>query len=260
MLITLTTDFGYQDAFVGIMKGVIATINPKASIVDLTHGIPVQDVMAAALTLRHAIGYFPRGTIHVAVVDPGVGSNRKPLLIENDGNYLLGPDNGIFSLVVGTSIPSTIVELANPAYRLQPTSNTFHGRDIFAPAAAHLSLGISPEGFGPRRDSFLQLVRPKITRRDGEIDGEIIYIDGFGNLFTNVEERDLTGLPMARLAIALPSIEVRGLASTYAGVGAGGFVAVINSWGLLEVSVFKGNAQRLLSAKIGDRIRIRWDG
>jgi hypothetical protein len=152
------------------------------------------------------------------------------------------------------------VELANPAYRLQPTSNTFHGRDIFAPAAAHLSLGISPEGFGPRRDSFLQLVRPKITRRDGEIDGEIIYIDGFGNLFTNVEERDLTGLPMARLAIALPSIEVRGLASTYAGVGAGGFVAVINSWGLLEVSVFKGNAQRLLSAKIGDRIRIRWDG
>jgi len=260
MLITLMTDFGYQDAFVGVMKGVIAGINPKAQEVDLTHGIPAQDVMAAALILRHAVGYFPRGTIHVAVVDPDVGSARKPLLIEADGNYFIGPDNGIFSLTMEGKTPSRIVHLSNPAYHLQPTSRTFHGRDIFAPVAAHLSLGVPPAEFGESQNSFVRLALPKTVRRDREIDGEILYIDGYGNLFTNVSEHDLTGLPSSGLAIALGPVRVKGLAPSYASAGAGDFIAVINSWGLLEISVYKESAQRLSGAKIGDRVRINWNG
>jgi S-adenosylmethionine hydrolase len=259
MLITLTTDFGYQDAFVGVMKGVISGINPNAQVVDLTHGIPAQDVMAAALTLRHAIGYFPRGTIHVAVVDPGVGSARKPLLIEADCNYFIGPDNGILSLALEGKTPGRMVHLSNPAFHRQPTSRTFHGRDIFAPAAAHLSLGVPPVNFGEPLDSFVHLTLARIVRRERQIGGEIIYIDGYGNLFTNVSEHDLTGLPNSGLAIALGPIRVRGVASSYASVGAGEFVAVINSWGLLEISIHKDSAQRLSGAKIGDKVQVAWD-
>jgi len=142
MLITLTTDFGHRDPFVGIMKGVIAGINPKAQVIDLTHGIPPQDVMAAALALRHSVAYFPRDSIHVVVVDPGVGGSRRPLLIESAGNYFIGPDNGVLSLATAAAESLQVFELSNPDYRLEPTSATFHGRDIFAPAAAHLSLGV----------------------------------------------------------------------------------------------------------------------
>lgn len=259
MPIALITDFGYQDAFVGIMKGVIAGINPNAQVIDLTHGVPAQDVMAGALVLRHAAGHFPRGTIHVAVVDPGVGSARRALLVEADGDYFIGPDNGIFSLAVEGKTPSTIVKLSNPAYHLQPVGRTFHGRDIFAPVAAHLSLGVPPAAFGEPVDSFVRLALPKTLSCERHIDGEVIYIDGYGNLFTNVSERDLTGLAGA-LAIALGTVEVKGLAPSYASAGAGEFVAVINSWGLLEISVYKGSAQRLSGAKIGDRVRVKCAG
>jgi len=258
MLITLTTDFGYQDAFAGIMKGVIAGINPKAHVVDVTHGIPAQDVTAAALTLRHAVDYFPRGTIHVAVVDPGVGSGRKPLLLEAGGNYFIGPDNGIFSLALEGRTPSCIVSLSNLDYHLQPTSSSFHGRDIFAPVAARLSLGVPPADFGALEDSFAKLTLPKAIRHESQIDGEIIYIDGYGNLFTNVDEHDLTGLPRSALVLDLGLVRVKGLASSYSSVGTREFVAVINSWGLLEISVYKDNAQRLSGAKISDKVRISW--
>lgn len=259
MLITLTTDFGYRDAFVGVMKGVIVGVNPHAQMIDLTHGIPAQDVMAAALTLRHAVGYFQRGTIHVAVVDPGVGSVRKPVLIEADGNYFIGPDNGIFSLALEGKTPGRIVRLSNPAYQLQPASGTFHGRDIFAPVAAHLSLGVAPTEFGESEHSYVKLVLPKAVRREHEIGGEIIYIDGYGNLFTNVSQHDLTGLPSSGLAIVLGQVKAKGLGPSYASGGAGEFVAVINSWGLMEISVYKGSAQKLSGAKIGDQVKIQWD-
>src|SRR5574341_2016219 len=143
MLITLTTDFGYSDPFVGIMKGVIARINPNAQVIDLSHGIPPQDIMAGALVLRHSVSYFPRGAVHVAIVDPGVGGARRPLLIECDGSYFVGPDNGLLSLALEDKQPARIVELSNPSYHLQSASKTFHGRDIFAPVAAYLSLGIA---------------------------------------------------------------------------------------------------------------------
>src|SRR5262249_52128236 len=148
-VIALTTDFGYEDPFVGIMKGVILGINPDARIVDVTHGIAPQEVRGGALALNYAAQYFPPETIHVAVVDPGVGTDRRPILIEGEDAFFIGPDNGVLSLAAEQKKPRRVVELANERYRLNPVSATFHGRDVFAPAAAHLSLGTPVESFGP---------------------------------------------------------------------------------------------------------------
>lgn len=254
MLITLTTDFGYRDPFVGIMKGAIATINPRAQVVDLTHGIRPQDIMAGALTLRHAVPYFPRGTIHVAVVDPGVGGARRAILIQSAGNYFVGPDNGVLSLAVAGASPNHVVELSNAAYQLKATGSTFHGRDIFAPAGAHLSLGVPPEAFGAQLSSFVELCLPEVRRDGRRWESEIIYIDGYGNLFTNLGEGDLTGVPAGDICIAVGSTMIEGIKKSYDTVEAGRLVAVWNSWGLLEVAVNTGSAQQLCNAKIGDRV------
>jgi S-adenosylmethionine hydrolase len=254
MLITLTTDFGYQDSFVGIMKGVIFAINPDAHVIDLTHGVPPHNVMAGALILQHSIRYFPPGTIHVVVVDPGTGTSRRPILIEFDGSYYVGPDNGVLSVALERRQPSSITLLSNPAFQLFPTSKTFHGREIFAPVAAHLSLGVPPTEFGEKLDSFVELILPKVGHHELRIDGEIIYIDSFGNLFTNIRERDLTGLPKELLRTSLGPVEVGGITSTYAAVGTGEFACVFNSWGLLEIALNRGNARQRTGAKLGDKV------
>jgi S-adenosyl-L-methionine hydrolase (adenosine-forming) len=256
MLITLTTDFGYQDSFVGIMKGVIYAINPDAHVIDLTHGVPPQNVMAGALILQHSIRYFPPGTIHVVVVDPGVGSPRRPILIEFDGSYYIGPDNGVLSVAFERKQPSSITLLSNKAFQLNPTSNTFHAREIFAPVAAHLSLGVPASEFGEKLDTFVELIIPKLARRELRIEGEIIYIDSFGNLFTNVRERDLTGLPRDLLRISLGPVEVGGFSPNYSNVSTGEFACVFNSWGLLEIALNKGNARQRTGAKVGDKISV----
>ena len=256
MLITLTTDFGYRDPFVGIMKGVIAGINPNARVIDLSHDIPPQDVMAGALVLRHSVSYFPRGTIHVAVIDPGVGSARQPLLLECDGNYFVGPDNGVLSLALESQQPQRIIHLSNSTYHLQPVSATFHGRDIFAPVAAYLSLGVAGVAFGDSVESFVRLKLPEPERAPRRICGEILYIDSFGNLFTNISERDLTGLTADNLVISLRDATIRGLVSNYAAAADGEFVALINSWGLLEIAVYKGSAERRATAKVGDKVTL----
>ncbi len=254
MLITLTTDFGYRDPFVGIMKGVIAGINPRAQVIDLTHGIPPQDILAGALTLRHAVPYFPRGTIHVVVVDPGVGGARRAILIESAGNYFVGPDNGVLSLAVAGAKPEHVIELSNAAYHLKATGSTFHGRDIFAPAAAHLSLGVPAAAFGAKLASFGELCLPAVRRERGRWESEIIYIDGYGNLFTNLGEGDLTGMPAEDICIAVGSTMIEGIEKSYDAVEAGRLVAVWNSWGLLEVAVNMGSAQQSCKAKIGDQV------
>jgi len=256
MLITLTTDFGYRDPFVGIMKGVIAGINPNARVIDLSHDTPPQDVMAGALVLRHSVPYFPRGAIHVAVIDPGVGSARRPLLVECDGNYFVGPDNGVLSLALAGKQPTRFTHLSNSAYHLQPVSATFHGRDIFAPVAAYLSLGVAAVAFGDPVDGFLRLKLPEALRAARRICGEILYIDSFGNLFTNISERDLTGLTADNLVISLRDTTIRGLVSNYAAAADGEFVALINSWGLLEIAVYKGSAERRATAKVGDKVTL----
>jgi S-adenosylmethionine hydrolase len=238
------------------MKGVIFGIDPQARIVDLTHGVPAQDIMAAALLLRHAAPYFPRGTVHLAVVDPGVGSTRRPLLIEADGNYFVGPDNGVLSLAPDRRRPTRIIELSNPNYHLQPTSSTFHGRDIFAPVAAHLSLGIAPQAFGETISDWVELPWRGIVRTATTIEGEIVYIDGFGNLFTNIQAHDLKELSGHPLSITVRDLSIPGLERNYAAVEPGKYVALINSWGLLEIAIYKQSAQRQSGAVVGDKVQV----
>jgi S-adenosyl-L-methionine hydrolase (adenosine-forming) len=256
VLITLTTDFGYQDPFVGIMKGVIASINPQAQIIDLSHGVPAQNVMAGALILQHSVRYFASGTTHVVVVDPGVGGARKPILIEHAGNYFVGPDNGVLSLALEGKPPERIVELTNADFHLQQVSKTFHGRDIFAPVAAYLTLGVPPTDFGKPLKTLLNLVVPPIVRGENRLDGEIIYADGFGNLFTNIREHDLTGLPKERLQVGMAGLPLGRLVTTYAAVGTGEFACLINSCGLLEIAINKGSVMQRTGAKIGDKVTV----
>jgi S-adenosyl-L-methionine hydrolase (adenosine-forming) len=260
MLITLTTDFGYADPFVGIMKGVICGINPQARIVDISHGIPAQDILAAALALRHSTQYFPPRTIHVVVVDPGVGSARRPLLLEFEDNYFIGPDNGVLSLAMERKGPTRIVHLSNPSYHLRPTSTTFHGRDIFAPTAAYLSRGIAPEALGELTDHFARLSWPTVVKTETSMTGEVVYIDGFGNLFTNVSADDLKVRPAKVLRITVRDLSILGLATNYAAVEQGDYVALINSWGLLEIAVRQGSAQQRSRAIVGDKVQLTWNG
>lgn len=256
-LITLITDFGTQDPFVGIMKGVIFSINPDARVVDLTHGIPPQNLAAGAITLRYSAQYFPRGTIHVAVVDPGVGTQRRPLLIESEGSFFIGPDNGILSLALEGKELRQMIDLSNDIYHLKPTSRTFHGRDIFAPVAAYLSLGISPKDLGSPVRDFIRLAWPEASKTKRAVQGEVVYIDGFGNLITNIREHDLSGLQSQKLTVSLGDITVHGLARNYTNGAERGYVALINSMGLLEISLFKGNAHLTCGAKIGDRVDVQ---
>jgi S-adenosyl-L-methionine hydrolase (adenosine-forming) len=256
MLITLTTDFGYTDPFVGIMKGVIYGINPQAQVIDLSHGIPAQNIMAAALVLRQSARYFPPGTIHVAVVDPGVGSTRRPLLMELEESYFIGPDNGVLSLVIEEKTPGRIIHLSNRVYQLQPTSATFHGRDIFAPAAAYLSRGVAPETFGETIRDFARLTWPAVIKTGTMIKGEIVYIDGFGNLSTNIGTDDLKELTRHNPTITLRDLTIFGLSRNYAGVEQDKYVALINSWGLLEIAIYRGNAQQRSGAIIGDQVQV----
>lgn len=195
-LITLLTDFGTADYFVGAVKGVILSGNPKAHIVDISHDVPPQDVEAAAFTLLAVHSSFPAGTIHVVVVDPGVGSSRKPLLVKAAKQFFVGPDNGIFSYVCGED--ATIFQLTNSKYFRPVVSSTFHGRDIFAPVAAALSTGIKPEELGQKVANCIRLaaLEPKESS-GGRLEGRIIHIDRFGNCVTNITRKDLTDRDIA---------------------------------------------------------------
>ncbi len=254
-IITLTTDFGYRDPFVGIMKGVVSAIDPAATIIDLTHGVAPQDVTGGALALSAAVGFFPAGTIHVAVVDPGVGSERRPILVETDRACYVGPDNGLLSLAAGRQRLIRVVHLSNPDYHLSPTSTTFHGRDIFAPAAAHVSAGIPPEKLGEAVAAFEGLNIPAPEELEGgAIAGQVIYVDGFGNLTTNIRREDLERFDPESVAVRIGDREVRGISANYASAGTGNYLALVNSWGLLEISRCNGSARTGLGAGTGTRV------
>ncbi|MEK6559083.1 MAG: SAM-dependent chlorinase/fluorinase, partial [Planctomycetota bacterium] len=191
-VMTLLTDFGNQDAYVGVMKGVITGINPLANIIDICHNIPPQDVFNAAYLLYTSYKYFPRGTIHVAVVDPGVGTERNIVCVKTKDYFFLVPDNGLLSFIVQEEKPKVIVRLTNDRYFLPSPSNTFHGRDIFAPAAAYLSLGVKLRQLGIKINQLKQLDIPKPDyKKTGQLEGQIIYIDRFGNLITNIKKEYL---------------------------------------------------------------------
>jgi hypothetical protein len=255
-LITLTTDFGLTDPFVGIMKGVIAQRAPSVHVVDVSHGVPPQDVMAGALVLRHAVPYFPRGTVHVAVVDPGVGSARRPLCIETDTMVLVGPDNGLLSLAAPPDDVRRIIEPTEERFFLGPRSATFHGRDVFAPVAAAIASGTPLEALGPTRDDLVRLTMPAAVREGRGLRGTIIYVDHFGNLVTSLPA---SRLPAGDLAIQVGAARIVGLSPSYSAVEPGELVAVIASWGLLEIAVRDGSARERLGAAVGDAVVVQED-
>ncbi|HHT9159902.1 MAG TPA: SAM hydrolase/SAM-dependent halogenase family protein, partial [Candidatus Brocadiaceae bacterium] len=191
-VITLLTDFGNQDAYVGVMKGVITGINPLANIIDICHNIPPQDVFNAAYLLYTSYKYFPRGTIHVAVVDPGVGSRRDIVCVVTKDYFFLVPDNGILSFIIQDEKPKSIFRITNSKYFLPSPSNTFHGRDVFAPVSAHLSLGAKLRQLGIKINQLKQLDIPKPDyKKTGQLEGQVIYIDRFGNLISNITKEYL---------------------------------------------------------------------
>ena len=255
-IITLTTDFGAADPFVGIMKGVIAGRAPMAHVIDLTHGIPPHDVLAGALVLRHAVPYFPHGTIHLAVVDPGVGSQRRALCVETPGALLVGPDNGLLSLAAASGEIRRIIHLTEEHFFLSPRSRTFHGRDVFAPISAALAAGTSVEKLGSEVRDMQRLDLPPVVREAHALRGQVIYVDHFGNLVSNVSAADLATLAVHAPSIGVGSVRLRGVAPSYAAVQRGEPVAVVNSWGLLEIAVREGSARDRLGAGVGTAVVI----
>jgi len=254
--ITLLTDFGSRDAFVGIMKGVMLGINTSVSFVDLSHAIPPQDVLAGALVLRSVVPFFPPGTIHVAVVDPGVGSNRRALLVETPEAFFVGPDNGLLSLAAPASAVTRIIHLTNEEYFLLPRSQTFHGRDVFAPVAAHLSLGVSPKQFGESIPTMEQITLPRVEPRANGLTGTVIYVDHFGNVTTNITAGDLRPFSMNSLLVSMNAMQIHGVVPSYAAVEIGAPAVVINSWGLLEIAVRNGSAAQRFNLRVGHPITL----
>ena len=244
-IVTLITDFGTVDGYVGEMKGVLLSAQPDVEIVDITHDIPPQDVERARLTLARVWRRFPRGTIHVVVVDPGVGSSRDAIAVSSEDYYLVGPDNGVLSASLLT--PSArVVSLALP----ERASSTFHGRDVFAPAAAALARGELLETLGGEATNPIVRRTPEPTRRpDGAIEGEVIFVDRFGNAVTN-----LVGVRGGTVEVGRFSIDVR---RTYAEVDAGKPLALVGSTGLLEIAVRDGDAASTLGLARGSIVALR---
>ena len=256
-VITLMTDFGTSDHFVGVMKGVILNINQKVRIVDITHAVPPQDVHGAAFLINSTYRYFPDGTIHVVVVDPGVGGRRRAIICQTGTAYFVCPDNGILSYVLGNDTAHRVVALDNADYWLSEVSNTFHGRDIFAPVAAHLSRGISLRQFGDAVNNVVRLPVhiPQVTKTT--IVGSVIWIDQFGNLITNLTSAMLESFGMDNgYVIRAGSAEICQLNCAYAESEKGKCLAIIGSSGYMEISVNQGNAAQVLGLKRSDAIEI----
>jgi S-adenosylmethionine hydrolase len=255
-VVTLTTDFGLVDPFVGIMKGVILRLAPAARIVDVTHGVPRQNILAGAYALRSAVGWFPRGSIHVAVVDPGVGTRRRALAVETRDGWLVGPDNGVLSLAAAAAGVRRIVDISRSRWRLRPVSRTFHGRDVFAPVAAALATGVAPEELGVRVRSLRRLRTPEPKRRGGTLLGRVLWTDGYGNLTTNLAPARLAvAFRGARLSITIGS-HVVPLRASYAAVPPGHPVAVVNSTDLVEIAVNGGSAAERFDAGPGATVAV----
>lgn len=253
-IITLTTDFGLEDWFVGTMKGVILGLAPCARVIDLTHEIGVCDVRAGAFTLAASYKFFPPGTVHVAVVDPGVGSKRQAVAIKTATYFFVGPDNGVLSWALAKEKIIAIHLLQNQKFFLKPISRTFHGRDVFAPVAAHLATGVPLQEFGPRVKSLVRLPWPEMKKTNGGLQGEVIYIDRFGNAITNIETASVP-LDQTKNALVLVGSKKRiPLGGFYVSVPPGKPVAVPGSSGFLEIAVNGGSAQNRLRLKIGTRV------
>ena len=237
-IITLTTDFGTNDNYAGIVKGIILSICRRADIVDITHSVPPFDIAAGRYLMETSYRAFPPGTIHVGVVDPGVGTKRKGFVIETDKYFFVGPDNGLFSFLGRREI-SKIIEIRNSKYILPNASDTFHARDVFAPVAAYLGLGVIPEEFGPALDDIIRIKPPGYRKTKQEIAGSIIYVDHFGNLVSSIKAERID----AGGTVFLNGIKIGPIWKTFGAVKPGRPVAYINSFGYLEIAVNGGSAR-----------------
>jgi len=264
-IITLTTDFGVGSPYVAAMKGVILSIAPETRLIDLSHAIPPQQVRQAALFLADTTSLFPTGSLHVIVVDPGVGTSRFIVYVEIDGQRYVCPDNGLLTLIqkkarlAKPDVPLTIRQITAEQYFRHPVSPTFHGRDIMAPVAARLSLGLAPKALGPPLESLQELTWPGTVKVANRLTGEIVTVDSFGNLVTNITRSQLEGVPTdTEVGIFCDEHETRGIFTTYADQPAMTLIALIGSNDLLELAIVDDNASAMLGLGAGAAVEIRW--
>ena len=257
-IITLTTDFGEDSPYVAAMKGVLVGINPAARLVDLSHQLPPQDLRYAAFFLATAIPYFPAEVIHVIVVDPGVGTERALLYVEVGGHRLLVPDNGCWTTLVRDEAPR-VLRLSESRYWRLPVSATFHGRDILAPVAALLSLGLEASSLGPAVSDWMRIELPQPTREANSMRGEVLFVDHFGNLITNIPATALPSPPQS-LHVKVGDVEISQRVRCYGEAQPGELVALVSSTRLLEIAVNQGNAARQLGARVGAPVSVTSSG
>lgn len=270
--IVLLTDFGTQDGYVGVMKGVIAGIAPDVPVIDLTHAVALGDVRRGAMELWEAADYFPQGTVFVTVIDPGVGTRRRPVAFSWNKRWFVGPDNGVFTFLLMSHEPEASVELQNREYQLEFVSTTFHGRDVFSPAGAYLAAGTRLEDLGPAAPDLMRFDPPMLDIRPQSVSGEILYVDHFGNLITSLgllsRDREKIHIspwlpvgpaddfPADSPHVALPGGERLTLNATFGDVPEGDLVAYIGSRSMLEVGVNRGSAAARLGLSPGDPVEL----
>jgi S-adenosylmethionine hydrolase len=258
-IITLTTDFGYKDPFIGIMKGVILNINPSVNLVDITHGISPQNILETAFAVEISFASFPSKTIHIVVVDPGVGSVRRPILVVTDHHYFVGPDNGVFSRIYKLTETLNVIHITSEHYFLPQRNSTFHGRDIFAPVAAYLSKGINISHIGDPIFDYVTIPTPTpIMPAKNIIEGEVIYTDRFGNSTTNIHTHkidELSSNPDRRLKVVIKDKEAP-FKNYYSEATDAGIYSLINSFGYLEFFVYRGNASQDFGIAVGEKVKV----
>jgi S-adenosylmethionine hydrolase len=257
-IITLTTDFGTNDHLVGVMKGVILSINPEVNIVDITHSVLPHDLLDGALSIGQAYKYFPPKTVHLVVVDPGVGTERRPILVAGDTHYFVAPDNGVLSSVYDQSEALYVWNIISEHYFRQPVSKTFHGRDIFAPVAAWLTKSWQSSAFGEPITDFARFAMPKPKTAGNTIKGVVLRVDQFGNLITNLRAEDVPAFAVAdgKFTIRAGNATVTKLAQTFANGASGETIGLIGSSGFLEISVNRANASRTLALGRGAEVTV----
>jgi S-adenosyl-L-methionine hydrolase (adenosine-forming) len=254
-MITLTTDFGLKDPYVAEMKGAILTINPNANIVDISHGVEKFNVRMGAFMLASAVPYFPKGTIHLAVVDPGVGTERRAIVVQTKQGFFVGPDNGVLMLAAQAKGIEHVYTLANPKFMVPKVSCTFHGRDIFAPAAAYLDKGVDAKVFGPEITDAVAPMFAAVERKYGSLFSEVLHVDGFGNAITNIAQNEVSAAKAVEVNLHHISLQLT-ITQTYGQAKLQEPVALIGSHGFLELALNQGSFAEKYRVRAGDRIEI----
>jgi S-adenosyl-L-methionine hydrolase (adenosine-forming) len=257
-IITLTSDFGMKDPYVAEMKATVLGIYPEATLIDISHEIQKFNIQMGAYILSAATAYFPKGTIHIAVVDPGVGTRRRSILIQTKQGFLIGPDNGVLSLAAERDSIENIYEISNPCFMLPFISNTFHGRDIFASVAAHLAKGVAIIEVGREIKEIVKPEFTKIVRKKDSLEGRVLHLDGFGNIITNITKAQIANLDAcSQLDVKLSGRKVRlKICKTYGEAKQMEPLALIGSHGYLEIAINQSSAAEKLKVKFGDKITV----